>query len=271
MLIDTHCHINMMIKKKFDIPITSNQLPHAKLIIDQAAQCQVNRIINVGTSIIESQNCIELARAFEHCYATVGIHPNDLTRNWQKEIQQLKDLVREKEPNKIIAIGEIGFDKHYPGYNIQRQKDAFRAQVDLALEFNLPIVIHTREAPEETLDALSVYKKEPNFSGVIHCFSEDQTFADHTLDLGFFLGIGGTLTYPQNDALREVFKNVDLGTVILESDAPFLPPQIMRGKQNHPKYILTIAEFFAELRGQDLKEIAQQTTKNACALFGIVD
>lgn len=269
MLIDTHCHINMMIKKKFDVPISSSLYPQAELIIKQAAQCQVNRIINVGTSIIESENCIELAREFEHCFATVGIHPNDLGDKWHDEIKQLAYLLREKEPNKIVGIGEIGFDKHYPGYTIQRQYDAFRAQVDLALQFDLPIVIHTREAPEETLDALTEYKKEEKLRGVIHCFSEDQSFADHAIDLGFVLGIGGTLTYPKNNALREIFKNLDLGKIILESDAPFLPPQIIRGKENHPKYILTVAEYLAELRNQDLKEIAKQTTANACKLFGI--
>lgn len=268
MLIDTHCHINMMIKKKFDIPITTNQFPQARLIIDQAAQCQVKYIINVGTSVIESKNSIMLAREFDSVFATVGIHPNDLTDNWNKEINELESFLQEKEPNKIVAIGEIGFDKHYPGFSLQRQNDAFQKQVDLALKYDLPVVIHTREAPEETLDALLQYKKE-KLHGVIHCFSQDQSFANHALDFGFFLGIGGTLTYPKNEKLRELFKNINLSSVILESDAPFLPPQIIRGKENHPKYILTIAEFLAQLRNEDIKKIAVQTCKNAIQLFAL--
>ena len=119
-------------------------------------------------------------------------------------------MAAQKEHNKIVGIGEIGFDKHYPGFNMQLQKDAFKAQLEVALEYDLPIVIHTREAPEETLRALEEYKKEEKLRGVIHCFSEDQAFANHAIDFGFVLGIGGTVTYPKNEVLRDVVKNVEL-------------------------------------------------------------
>jgi TatD DNase family protein len=269
MLVDTHCHINMMIKTKFDVPIVSAQLPDAKLIVKQAQHNQVNYIINVGTSLIESLNCIELAKACEKVYATVGIHPNDCTKNWQNDFQQLTKLVEQKEQNKIVGIGECGFDKHYPAYNLQRQKDAFKAHVDLALKHSLPLVIHTRDAADETLTALEEYKKEAAFNGVIHCFSEDLSFAKQVIEWNFVLGFGGTITYPMNDKIRDVAKIVSLKKIVLETDAPFLPPQIIRGQENHPKYILAIAEFLADLRNQPFQEIAEQTTTNALDLFGI--
>ncbi len=269
MLVDTHCHINMMIKKKFDVPITSAQLPQAELIIKQAHQDQVKYIINVGTSLIESQNCVQLAKAFEKVYASVGIHPNDCTQNWRADLKEIEQLLIKKEQNKIVGIGECGFDRHYPGYNIQRQKDAFKAQVELALEHNLPLIIHTREAADETLTALEEYKNESTFRGVIHCFSEDLSFAQQAIEWNFVIGIGGTLTYPTNDIVRTVAKTIALEKIILETDAPFLPPQVIRGQENHPKYILTIAEFLADLRNQPLKEVATQTTRNALTLFSI--
>jgi TatD DNase family protein len=268
MLIDTHCHINIMIKKKFDEPITEDQLPLALQIIQQASDADVNQIINVGTSIIESKNCIELAKNFENLSAAVGIHPNDCTSHWQDDFNEIYRLVKNKAKNKIVAIGECGFDKHYPGFNIQRQKDAFNAHAELSLQQNLPLIIHSRDAAKETLEALDSFEGEP-LRGVLHCFSEDLSFAEHVIEQNFLIGIGGPLTYPANDKLRDVLKHIPLEKILLETDAPFLPPQCIRGKENHPKYILTIAQFLAELRNQSLEEIAEQTTKNAYELFGL--
>lgn len=268
MLIDTHCHLNMMIKKKFETPITSDQFSRAHSIIQEAEQAQVTRIINVGTSVIESKNCIELARHFENLYASAGIHPNDCTDQWYNDFEEISQLVKNKEKNKIVAIGECGFDRHYPGFNIQRQKDAFNAQAELSLHHNLPLIIHSREAIEETLHALDSFKGEP-LRGVMHCFSENLAIAEYVIERNFFIGIGGPITYPANDTLRTVLANIPLEKIVLETDAPFLPPQSIRGKQNHPKYILAIAEYVATIKNQSLQEIAAQTTKNAYELFGL--
>lgn len=268
MLVDTHCHINMMVKKKFDALLTQEQLVNAQIILDDAAQSQVTHIINVGTSLIESINCVELAKMFSSIHAAVGIHPNDATEQWFSDFKEIKKLAKQKEQNKIVAIGECGFDKHYPGYNLTRQRDAFRAQIELALEHDLALIVHTRDAAEETIMFLEEFKQEP-LRGVIHCFSEDQAFADAAINLGFVLGIGGPLTYPANDRLREIFTNVPLEKIILETDAPFLPPQHMRGKQNHPKYIATVAQYLAELRNQSFDDIARQTTENVERVFNL--
>lgn len=268
MLIDTHCHINMMIKKKFDVPLLPEQFSHAATIIKEAQEKQVTRIINVGTSLIESNNCVALAKTFESCYASAGIHPNDCSAEWHDDFKQIQTMIKDREPGTIVAVGETGLDRHYPGYNIKRQHDAFNAHIECALEYDLPLIIHTRSASDEVLKVLDAYKHD-SLRGVIHCFSEDLAFARHAIEFGFVVGIGGTLTYPKNEELRGVFTLIDLKDVILETDAPFLPPQSIRGKQNHPREIATIAHYLAELRNESFETIAQTTTHNAMKLFGL--
>jgi TatD DNase family protein len=266
MFIDTHCHLNMMIKKTFDTPMTPDEFNQATVIVDQAYQQGVERIINVGTSVVESINCTELAARNKNVYAAIGIHPNDCTKNWRKDIDELKLLLKKDHLKKIVAIGECGMDFHYPDYDIQRQRDAFTIQIDLALEHNLALIVHTRDAGDETLRALDNYRKE-QVRGVIHCFSETAAFADTAIGLGFVLGIGAPIGYPKNNTLREIFKKIDLKNIILETDAPFLPPQALRGKQNSPIYIPRIAAELANVRDQALEEIEHATTANALRAF----
>ena len=265
MLIDTHCHMNIMAKKEFDVPLHNNFKQDVETIIQEAQNVDVTQFVNVGTSAIESKNCIAIARAFKNCYATIGTHPNDLQSNWKEDIAHYKEWLQNSD-NKIVGIGEIGLDYHYPHFDKQRQYKGFEAQITLALEHNLPIVIHTRDAQQEVLTVLEHYKC-PELRGVIHCFSEDMAFAQRALALNFFLGIGGPLTYPKNNELRHVFSSVPLESIVLETDAPFLPPQVIRGKKNSPASIQTIALYLAELRNCTYETIAEQTTKNACQLF----
>lgn len=265
MLVDTHCHINIMVKKEFDTPLTKNMFPLAQQIVDDASKSDVKRIINVGTSLIESMNCIELAQTFEHVYATIGIHPNDCSDAWEKELKQLASHLRNK---KIVGIGECGLDFHYPEYDKQRQIDAFRFQIELALEHDLALVIHSRDAADETLKVLYEYKNDLK-RGVFHCFSYDTSIAHDSIALGFVLGIGGTITYPKNEELRTIVKSISLDQFVLETDAPYLPPQYMRGKENHPREIKTIAQYIADLRNESFETIADATTRNALKLFEI--
>ncbi len=270
MFIDTHCHINILTKKKFDIPMSKQNFIDAEKVVSEAKSNNITHIINVGTSLVESLNCIELAKQFSSCYSAIGIHPNDATSSWKNDLQELKKQLLYKKEYKIVAIGECGMDFHYPDYNVQRQKDAFRAQIELALENNLALIIHTRDAQDETLKILDEYKNESNLRGTIHCFSEDQSFADHAIELNFVLGIGGTSTYPRNNSLRDVIKNIGLDHIILETDAPFLPPQTMRGKKNHPKNITIIAQYLAELLDCSIEQVSKKTNENVSRIFGIL-
>ncbi len=257
-----------MVKSPFDAPLTTHEIDAAEPIILEAKAHNVSTIINVGTSVIESKNCIALAQRYENCYAAIGIHPNDLTSMWKNDIEELKKLLQKKEDYKIIAIGECGLDKHYPDYDEQRQRDAFKIQIELALEHGLALIVHTRDADDEVLPIIAEYRGQ-GLKGVIHCFSEGLAFAQKAIELGFVLGIGGTITYPKNQVLREVVKTVGLEHIILETDAPFLPPQEFRGKQNHPKYIALIAEYIAKLVTIDVEIVAEQTTKNALRIFNV--
>ena len=268
MLVDTHCHINMMVKTTFDTPLDESHIPQAEIIIKQAQKDTVSLIINVGTRAVENSNCILLARLFDSVFATVGIHPND-SDTWQEDFALLKKWTAHKTENKIVGIGECGIDMHYPDYNIHRQRDAFKAQIELALEHNLALVVHSRDAYDETLYILEEYKNNIR-RATMHCFSYDQAFAQTVIDWNYVLGIGGTITYPKNEELRTIVKNTALKNIVLETDAPFLPPQAIRGKQNHPREIATIAHYIADLREETFETIARQTTQNALQLFGIV-
>lgn len=268
MLIDTHCHLNMMVKKDFDILLSDKDILSVKTIIDQSYDNDVKILLNVGTSLIESINSVKLSNNFSNIYSSLGIHPNDLNDNFKKEFKEIKNLLLNNNNGKIVAIGECGLDFHYPEYNLDRQIEAFKLHIDFALSNDLPLIVHSRDAYNETLEVLSkFYSKGQESSGTIHCFSYDVAFAREAISLGFKIGIDAPITYPKNSSLRDVVKNIDLKNIILETDAPFLPPQIIRGKQNHPLYIKLIAEFIADLVNKDYQEVADQTTINAFSIF----
>lgn len=264
MLIDTHCHINMIIKKEFDVLLSDNNLELVQIIINQSSNNDVKILLNVGTSLIESINSVKLSNNFNNIYSSVGIHPNDLNKDFKEEIKEIEKLILNNK--KIVAIGECGLDFHYPDYNINKQIEAFKTQIDLALRYNLPLIVHSRDAYQETLEVLNKFK-DNNLKGTIHCFSYDIKFAKEVINLGFKIGIDGPITYPKNDNLREVVKSLDLSYILLETDSPFLPPQIIRGKQNLPLYLKFIAEFIAGILSISYKEVSLKTTENAMNLF----
>lgn len=274
MLIDTHCHMNIMVrnfenKEPFQ-SFNHGEIEQMKKIISDAQAQDVTKIINVGTNYTESFACIEIAKIFPNCFATIGLHPNDATDTWQNDILNFKGLLLNKKENKIIGIGECGIDKHYPDFNLKQQQDVFHAQIQLALEHNLALIVHSRDADQETYDVLTQYEGEKNFRGTIHCFSSNELYAQKYINLGFVLGFGGTVTYPKNKTLRNIAKMIHLEKIILETDAPFLSPQAVRGTKNNPANIKIIAEYIAELRGQPFEEVANTISKTTENLFGII-
>jgi TatD DNase family protein len=266
MLIDTHCHLNLTVKKGFESPMTDLECQNAKKIIDEAQNETVTILICVGTNKTESDNCIKLARIYQGVFASVGIHPNDATDTWPQDITYFKSLLKNKDANKIVAIGECGIDRHYPGYNLQMQKDLFRAQIELALEYDRALIVHSRDAGDETLYVLDEYADE-NLRGTMHCFSYDLAYAQESIRRNFVLGIGGTITYPKNNDLRDIVRTVGIREIVLETDSPYLPPQSIRGQKNTPAQIKTIAEYIGELVGLPLDEVALTTSGNARNLF----
>lgn len=255
-----------MTKEQFDVPMEEAHYKAAQLTIELAQAHQVDIIINVGTNLVESRNCIELAKRYTSNYAVIGIHPNDATRGWRDDIKEMNKLAQQKDALKIVGIGECGMDFHYPDYNKQIQADLFRAQIELALNHDLALVVHTRDARDETLQILEEYCQDIK-RGVIHCFSEDAAFARQVIAWGFVIGIGGTVTYPKNNELRDVTRTSQLSSIVLETDAPFLPPQSKRGTKNSPVNIPEIAAYIAQLKGIHVDEVMKQTTTNARNLF----
>ena len=247
--------------------LTPDEINHANRIISQAYDLDTQLIINVGTDVIESLTCIELAKIYKNCYAIVGIHPNDTTENWKSDLKHINSYVKNHADNKIIGIGECGIDMHYENYNLARQQDAFKAQIELALTHNLALSIHSRDASEETFKIIDEYSKEDNFRGIMHCFAYDQDYADQAIKFKLVLGIGGTITYPKNEILRSIVKNIQLDQMVLETDAPFLAPQVVRGTENCPANIKIIAEFIANLRQISYDDVANTTTNTVKKLF----
>lgn len=269
MLIDTHCHISMLIDENTDRILTSEDCVKAAQFINQAKHVGVEKFVTIGsTSYIDSINCSFLATQFDCVYAAVGLFPHDCTTSWYHDLKQLIPLINSNE--KIVAIGECGLDFHYPDFNASRQKDAFKAQIEMALEQNKALVIHTRQAADETLKIIDEFKNQlPR--GVFHCFSEDLDFARYVTNLGFYIGIPATITYPKNDRLRNIVQTLGLDKIVLETDSPFLPPQHMRGKKNDPSQVATIAAFIAQMLNVDLETIADKTTANAEQLYKLTE
>lgn len=269
MLVDTHCHLNICVKSDFDRALSPEELAAAQTYEQEAHARGVTTIINVGTSIIESRNCVELAEKYAHMFATVGIHPCDGNKEtWQKDLTELDALLNADTSGNIVGVGECGLDYYHPGFDKDFQRMLFRAQIELAIKYKKALSIHSRSAGDEVIAILEEYGKEiPR--AVLHCFSEDSATARRARAIGIYLGIGGTVTYPKNDILRAAVKEVGLTGIVLETDAPYLPPQHIRGRKNHPSEIATIAQYCAELFGVSCADVAAITTANAQALFSL--
>jgi TatD DNase family protein len=270
MFIDTHCHLNMMIQKQPDELLCEEAYPFIDAIVHRAHEARVESIINIGTGVNESLNSIALARRYKGVYATVGIHPSDCGQYGSGSLRQalapLRTMLDHKNDNKIVAVGEIGLDFFHKPYDRDLQIDFFNAQIELAGEYNLPVVVHIREAGNDVLKILEQYRTH-NLRGVIHCFLQTEEFAQTVIEWGWYVGLDAPITYPKNEKLRQLFSRIPLKHILLETDAPFLPPQIYRGKQNSPAYIPLIADALASLHGVDCSTIEETTTTNAQRLF----
>jgi TatD DNase family protein len=266
-LIDTHVHLNMLIPDKTrDRIISAQEIIDLKPYVERAQQTQIKTMINVGTSYIESMNSIAIAKEYQNIFATIGIHPCDSDdAPWEKDFEKLTKLLLEKKEHKIVGIGETGLDFYHKPFDQNIQQASFIGHIETAIEHKLPLVIHVREAADGTLDLLKNYSGKIN--GVIHCFSQSYDFAKQVLDWGLLLGIDAPITYPKNHALRDVVKKVPLDRLILETDAPFLPPQHLRGKKNEPANLVSVVEQIALIKECTQEQVAQITTKTAQDLF----
>lgn len=253
-LIDTHCHL--------DMNAYENDLED---VVRSAANNNVTGIITIGIDLASSHKAVELAKRFPGVWATIGIHPHNAANVDTDTYQQLQVLAKDSA-NKIVGYGEIGLDyaKNYAPRDVQIKN--FEEQLDVAKDLNLPVIIHDRDAHDETLNILKDHAPFPAL-GVMHCFSGDIELAHKIIDLGLYISIPGIVTFNKSDAMQQVAREIPLERMILETDGPFLSPVPFRGRTNKPEYLLYTAQKIAELRGISLDDIARQTTLNSKTLF----
>ena len=257
MLIDSHAHLDDL---RYDIDQNK--------VIQRAEAAGIEAIVTIGCDIDTSQAAVALTQSHPNVFATIGVHPHEsreITEGWYETFRTLA-----RQP-KVVAYGEIGLDYHYDHSPREIQRQRFREQIHLARELGLPLVIHTREAQEDTV---TILREEggAEVGGVFHCFSGDVWLARDALDLGFYLSFSGVLTFKNATSLREVAKTVPLDRLMVETDCPYLTPVPYRGKRNEPAYVQYVAETLAEIRGngrQSFESIARATVQNTKRVFKI--
>ncbi len=254
MFFDSHAHYD---DKKFD------RDRHG--LIDEINKTGVSNIINVGADISSSKESVKLANRYDFIYASVGVHPHDVSKMSEGDISILTDLASDP---KVVAIGEIGLDYHYDFSPRDVQKLWFRRQLQLAKELKLPVIIHNREAHA---DSMEIVQSEgiSRIGGVFHCFSGSYEMAEKLLQMGLYLSVAGPVTFSNAKKLVEVVKRIPMDRMLIETDAPYLAPEPFRGKRNDSGYIKFTAEKIAEIKDMTLEEVAKQTSDNAKRLFGI--
>jgi len=253
-LIDSHCHL--------DMDTYHNDLDN---VLARAAQAGVTHVVTIGIDRKSSQQAIVLAKHYPSVFATVGIHPHDAAKATEQDLQCLVRLARQE---KVVGYGEIGLDYAKMYAPRDRQIELFHAQLVLAKELNLPVIIHDRDAHEDTLKILRDHAPFPA-GGILHCFSGDTAFADKILALGFYISIPGIVTFKNAKELGTVAARIPLDSMLLETDGPFLAPVPFRGKRNEPSYVRYTAEKVSELRDIPFDLLARTTSRNARTIFSL--
>ena len=252
--IDTHAHV-------YAAELTSD----LDLVMKNALAIGINKIIMPAIDSSSLDAMLKVEQQFpENCIAMMGLHPCYVKENYKEELKLVEEWIGKR---KFIAIGEIGLDFYWDKTFTKEQHIVFETQMQWALDLNLPIAIHTRNAMGETIEAVKPFAKK-GLRGVFHCFSGSKESAEQIIGMGFHLGLGGVLTY-KNAGVAEAVKDIPMEYLVLETDAPYLAPVPYRGKANEPAYLLEVAKKLAEIKSLPLHEIAAITTSNAEKLFGL--
>lgn len=250
-LVDSHCHLNFK-------PLGEDM----EGVLARAREAGVSHMLNVSVNLEDYPQVLALAREHDNIYASVGVHPcyQDARDPTVEELLELADDPR------VIAIGETGLDYFRIGGDMQWQKDRFARHIRAAVKIDKPLIIHTREAAEDTINILREEQAQ-RCGAVMHCFAENWEVASQALELGFYISFSGIVTFNSAAQLKEVARKTPLDRILVETDAPYLAPVPMRGKPNQPAFVAHTARYVAELKGLDIERLQEQTTENFFSLF----
>lgn len=255
MIIDTHAHYD---DEAFD--------EDREAVLLSLKEAGVGLVVNIGASMASSERTVALTKQYPFVYGAVGVHPDSTSELDEEKFERLRTLASEE---KIVAIGEIGLDYYWDSSPREVQKYWFERQLSLALSCDLPVVIHSREATQDTLDLMKKTYKESagKLRGVIHCFSSGPEVAKEYTEMGFFIGVGGVVTFKNGKKMKEVVAAIPFEKLVIETDCPYLAPVPNRGKRNYSGYLPRVVEEIAAIRGVTAEEVIAQTEKNARALY----
>jgi TatD DNase family protein len=253
MLVDSHCHLDFPdFQEDFDA------------VLSRAEEAGIKTMMTICTHVTKFDQVHDIAKAHDHIYCTVGIHPHNADSEPEVSVD---DLVGWASNPKVIGLGETGLDYFYEHSPREIQQRQFRTHIEAARALDLPVIIHTRDAEEDTLAMIEEEMAKAPFKGLIHCFSASKEFAARMVDLGLYISISGIVTFKKADDLREAIKGVPLDRLLVETDAPYLAPIPKRGKRNEPAYTAFTAAKVAEVKGVDVETLAKATTDNFFTLF----
>ena len=252
-MIDTHCHID---EEAFDAD--------REEVIARQQESGVERMIVPGVNVASIETVMKVCRAHPgYCYPALGLHPEDVKDDWQEQLTIVEQAIRDHR-NELVAIGEIGLDYYWDKAYKEEQREVLRRQLILARELDLPVILHNREATEDIMRIV----KEEGGRGVFHCFNGSRETAQQILDMGFYLGIGGVLTF-KNSKLAEKLDVVPLERIVLETDAPYMAPVPHRGERNESRFMIHVAERLAQVYNCPVEYVIELTSANARQLFAI--
>ena len=253
MIIDSHCHLAYL---KENVSLDS--------IIQNAKDENINLMLNIATKLSEFDKLIKISNKYEEVYFTLGIHPHEASQMCENIT---KKIYENSSNSKFIGIGETGLDFHYNHSEKKSQILSFEKQIEISQELSLPLIIHMRDAEEDTIRIIKQKNKLKNLSGVIHCFTGTQNFADEMLELGFYISASGVITFKKSDELRNIFSLLPINKILVETDSPYLSPEPLRGKINQPSHIIHTIKKLAEIRSMNYNDVVNITNVNFFKLF----
>jgi len=255
MLIDSHCHLDYLARDGLDLTE----------IVGRARRNGVSGFLTIGTRFDRFHEVRAAAERFDDVWCTVGVHPHEAETEIGVGVEDILGVTRDE---KVVAVGETGLDFFYDHSPRDLQRKSFETHIEAAAQSGLPLIVHTRDADEETADILtSATRGASPVQGVLHCFSSGRELAEKALDFGFYISLSGIVTFNKAEELRAIAKDIPIERLLVETDSPYLAPVPKRGKKNEPSYVVHTAECVAELRGISLEELAHHTTENFFTLF----